>query len=219
MKYHILALLFLFISVSSFSQQQHFGVTFSPLALIDVNTPSIQPGVFYAIRNRWEVGLEYGQRFRALESLHRNDQKMGNRYFRLKSEVRYFFKNSISLLLYVGAEGFMIPQRYRLSNDYYWSQGNWNSFDSSGIRRTITGYAIKGGQRFFIDKKEKFLVDISAGIGEKWVSVRHQDTKGLQVNVSRPIDEFSLGGIGDKFDGVQKAIHIAFNIKLGYIIR
>lgn len=166
--------------------------------LVDfVSFPTIQGGVEYKVSPRvsWynEIGVEY------LQQLHKPDSAfVGTHGFKLKSEIRYYFKRAGERKEpgnrhYIGANIFYINDSYNTSIGYVPNPGSYNvAYDWYGVRKKVWGMNLLAGierpaGQGKISKRVFFDLYGGLGIRLRTISTINRDV-GYGNAVVLPID-------------------------------
>jgi len=227
------------VSIKLYSQTDNdykWAIKFSPLALTDLLTASIQPGLEYKFNSYWSFQAEYGIPFRALEFGTRNNYKQNYKYNKWKFEGRRYFtfyrsghryRKSINNRnipdrnpSFLALEYFSINQQYGKKNDNFQdlSTNNYFDFDSTGIRRTVNGFCIKAGKQISLKEDGRFFIETSFGLGARYINVNYRNLINSRPGVFYMAKEWKYD-VGDSFAGKLSALHIAFNFKLAYRLK
>jgi hypothetical protein len=204
--------------------QEHKAVSyqlrFSPLALVDPNTPVLQLGGQVNFQ-RFAFSVEFGG---AIEQVTRLGHKetdslfLNHRYYKIRSEAKYFLApkkdNGFSRLNpYLGLEGFWVPRRFRRYNDVIRREDGDFFYTYSDVSRNVLGGCLKFGLEPVVYKK--WVIDAFIGAGIRRLSIGHQPAG------RRPDPYSGLVFItrADQREGTSYRPHLAAGFKVGYVLR
>ncbi|HUS02159.1 MAG TPA: hypothetical protein VMY77_10555 [Chitinophagaceae bacterium] len=228
------------VSLKLYSQSDNdykWAIKFSPLALTDPLTASIQPGLEYKLNSNWSLQGEYSIPFRVLEFGTGNNYKQNYKYNKWKFEGRWYFTSYRNRHHYrkafdyknfyqdrktsfVALEYFSIDQHYGKKNDHFKDLQTNNDFDydSAGIRRSVTGFCIKLGKQIFLKKDGRFFIECLFGLGVRYIKINYQDFINSRPGTNYMTKEWNYS-VGDSFVGKQSTAHIAINFKVAYKLK
>ena len=164
---------FAFASLPAYSQifltrPINYQIRFSPLALIDPVSPVIQLGGQMLMKDHIAFSLEGGIRFSQIaDKLYKREDPVFQRYRygKIRTELKYLFKLKRNWFgigpygrNYLGLENFLIPMRYRNSNDYIYLNNKPYRYEYSDIKKNILGSCLKSGREVPIGKDRKSVV-------------------------------------------------------------
>jgi len=173
MKYIFITLIFNFLLIYAYSQNEKVVIKFCPLALVDeVTFPTIQGGVEFKLKSGISLYNELGIKYRTgyYESY---DTNFINSYgFKFKFEVRFYltkifkYVNPDGVLkgLYVGGNLFFIRDYHNSKIGYFFEKDSSTLLsDNFVVKKNIIGTNIILGLQKQISRK--FLIDFYAGLG------------------------------------------------------
>ncbi len=229
---HFFSVLFVSIFCVGAAAQDHrtptFSViaTFAPLSLSDLNAPTFQPGLSLAWNQRWGVHAEYGfhcNPFRVVRATNKDAMSTS----RFRAELKYYPVKPNNRdkygAFFMAAEGFRVAQEYRRFGGRYFipHSGREFLFDTATVHRNIKGFSVKGGYEAYLDKRKKFLLEASGGVGMRYITNGHSNiTNMLQQPgdfVNAFMDAFRFRR-NDEWEGSKWRPHLAFTIRVGYRI-
>jgi len=177
------------VSLNSFSQKKNFVAKFCPLALFDDESfPTIQGGLEFKLKKQitWynEIGIKYRKSY--LDNIV-DTNIIRSSGFKLKSEIRFYFKNKSNILF----EGNYIAANIFFTNDFHNNQVKYNHngdttlilTDDFGVRRNIFGINFVLGHQQKLGKNS--LIEFYCGFGYR---LRQIKTFGEEYNYRTDIN-------------------------------
>ncbi|MCS3801211.1 hypothetical protein [Niastella sp. OAS944] len=199
----------------------------APLALIDeIEFPAIQGGLEIALSNKMSWYNEFGFRYR--KALYENDDTgfVARRGYRIKSEVRYYFKDPDSKIggrltgYYLAVNLFYIKN---VDNKYvgYYYQKDTSAFtqDDFGMTKKVLGGNFIIGNQMYLGKR--FLFECYGGLG---LRLRDIVTVGREFDHERDRESRGhhwtftdlTGGRPELKDGKTTTINISIGVRFAY---
>ncbi|MEO6070003.1 MAG: hypothetical protein ABIN57_11845 [Chitinophagaceae bacterium] len=217
----LLSALFIFINGNcQYNENKFLQVRFAPLNLFTPLTPTLQIGLQKRVNQRFALAADYG--FRVHKNLFylSSNGRPNYHYYTAKGEVKYFFPTLSSSKSgfsnpYISLQGFYLPQRY--GREYGWLYQNNKSFqyDHSTISRNVFISSVLIGDEEVL---HKIILDYYVGLGARRITIHHYNTSGA-VERQRSFPADIGGGIRiDEKEGNFYRPHLAWGIKLGYIL-
>jgi len=170
--------------------------------------------------------LEGGIRFsRIADKLYKREDPVFQqyRYGKIRTELKYLFRlkrNWFGIGLYgrnyLGLENFLIPMRYRNSNDYIYLDNKPYRYEYSDIKKNILGSCLKSGREVPIGNH--LILDNFFGIGVRRVRIDHEPI-GLIEEALYEDKNFGFDLSSNRENGVFYRLHLAWGFKIGYIIK
>ena len=149
-------------------------IKFSPLSLIDeVSFPTMQGAIELSLAKKISWHNEFGVKYRKPFNEKTDTNFLSSRGFKVKTEVRYYFKEASSsdfLRLqgyYLGANVYFLRDIHNAETRYYYQQDSSSiKIDNFGIKKIIWGTNLLVGKQFAVGKT--FLIDIYSGSGVRF---------------------------------------------------
>jgi hypothetical protein len=160
------------------ARHEHFKVKTYPLTLADPRFKTLQFGIEKQIRS-WAFDGAYGFRIGRKSGGFFDEIRSGRK---LRLGVSWFFTPPGSLNPFLKLE-FFHHQFQANSYDNWYNPGDRDEqlhFDSASNTYKARGLLISIGNRIYTDKKEHFFVDMSFGLGSRFVSNHFYDIKGIR---------------------------------------
>ncbi|MGV3639588.1 MAG: hypothetical protein ACO1NZ_03655 [Adhaeribacter sp.] len=191
---------------------------FSPLALLDLNTPVIQLGPQVSFR-RFAISGEFGFAFPALQqmSMKRSDSMfVDQRHHKIRLETKYYLgvgksNGFAEVNPYLSIEGFWVPRTFRRYNGLLGTDTGTYRYDYSDISRDVQGGCVKFGIEPMVYRR--WLIDAFWGIGVRQIRVVHQ-----AVGLEPEIIGWHLFSRADDREGTYYRPHLALGFKIGYVL-
>jgi len=178
------------------------------------------------MNNNIAFSLEGGLRFSQLaDKLYKREDPVfqRHRYGKIRSEFKYLFKLKRNWFgigpygrNYLGLESFLIPMRYRNSKDYIYLDNKPYRYEYSDIKKNILGWCLKSGREVPIG--DHLILDNFLGIGVRRVKINHKPV-GLIEDPLYEDESFGFGLSSDREEGIFYRLHLAWGLKIGYIIK
>jgi len=223
--------LILFLTIANTLRAQEKVVAFkiNPTAWLSPNFPSYMFGIEVKPWNRWAFSIDYGFQapvifphilpdisiIKKLNLTGKEDVQLS----KIKASiVSYPFVNYKKV--YFATEFQYIAQQYDRFNDVYYSKKDDHAYiyTSAHINLTETAFALKFG--FNTRLSERFYVDLSGGVGARWVTVQYSTVGNTPPNVNYYMTgpEFIEADPYDLHEGNFQKVNAVLTIKLSYLI-
>lgn len=200
-----------------------YQLKFSPLALVDPNTPVVQFGPQVSLR-RLAFSGEFGFTFPALQkmSMQRSDSLfIDQRHHKIRLETKYFLGPDkenwfFAANPYVSVEGFWVARTFRRYQDVVIREEGTYSYDYSDMSRNVLGSCFKFGIEPVV--RRCWVLDIFGGFGVRRLAVSHQP-EGLRMDPYQTfplvVDAFTRA---DRREGTRYRPHLALGFKIGFLV-
>jgi len=184
---------------------------FSPFSLLDPATPTLFLGAETSVNDHWAFELDYGVKTNT-GVFHWNVDKSRYRYFKLRSEVKYYFpfrKNRA----YVGMAFFFVPQSYdNAGGTYYEKSGNEFDYDKAHVNKNIFGLCLKTA--YVRRLSSRFSFEVFAGVGARFVNFQLSNMEGKRETFYSLKEGFYIIDTA----GWQTRLHIESGVKINYMV-
>lgn len=195
------------------NSRQLLALKFSPLALLNVQTACIQPGIELRFLPNWGLQADYGFQYERFSLMDWNYKRKDWKYHKVKTELRHYLPFTNKRQVFIGLEYFNIKQQYRKLNDLVTlSDGILYSYDQSDIKRNSWGLLTKYG--FILWEKNHFFSEISIGAGFKKINISHDLMNPMEDNNYHSNAEHFPNK--DEKEGDWTTLAVSFEIKFGY---
>lgn len=196
-------------------------VKFAPLHLINPDNPALQVGIQYDFTEKWAGGIEFGLPCRIL-GWDLQDDKKNSRYWKLRSEVKFFYKEDEKHPSYLSAEHTYIPQKYERFNDIYVPrvrtyQGEQYDFDRALVRHLTHIFTLKWGKELRFKSGFMFEYYVGGGIRLhhiKYLSIDNKTKVLEKIWREEPLNALT---IDNDFEGLQGNPQFSLGFKIGYM--
>jgi hypothetical protein len=175
-------------------------------------------GLEYRPVQRVGISLDYGLRFSTIPST-RHAPEDNIRYFRLRSEVRYYLPVHERFATFPAVEAFYVPRSQTARNSAFYRDSNLFSYDQAHLDQQVWGVCLKYGlmQRL----GNRWWLEGSTGLGLRWVTSRYSDVQNEQPVPLADARQYERGwgfvpGLPDP--GREVRAHMALNFKVGYTL-
>ncbi len=197
------------------TSHERLTIKFSLLAVANLNTPCLQPGLEYRFLPKWSIQAEYGFQANKIPSYSFHDQRHDWKYYRIKTELMHYLPSRKADRILWGIEYFKVGQTYsKLNGILYLPNGAGHySYSRSDIRRNSWGLMGKFGFSFWNEKR--FWGEVVIGLGYKKLSIRHNLYDPV-FDAYTSLREFSFARDLEAAD--WHSIHFSYELKFGYIL-
>lgn len=137
--------------------------------------------------------------------------------FKYRANVRFYFPSEADNAVYVGLDGSMRHQKYKLENaEYYDASGYLNSYASADIQKLVYTANVIVGMQTNITKR--MFAEIQAGLGFKGVEVERSNVVGNgRGQYPFPFRwEIPIGQAEDKIASQAGFLNVPFALRLCY---
>jgi hypothetical protein len=221
MKLHIIVLLFLFIALSSNSQDRSDHNSDSKTSYINVSlgsiadpfAPRLRFGYIQYVAPHWKVGLDAGYGNEQLSLTTETNIGVDYSLWEIRPELYYIFNPEAKTLKYLSAELFYIDQNHDFRNGSFTSEDNEPlRFDSADFTRQKYGMHFKFG--LFLDVGKHVGFNFFGGIGFRVANKQYSNIINPQPDNN--IREWRLSPYEDegKSFGFNPSLGIKFYYKL-----
>lgn len=197
---------------------------FSPLALLDTNTPVLQLGGQVRVR-RYALSAEYGLALNLLGTLPKDSMFKDPSYYKIRTEARYYLawnkNNKFSRLYpYISLEGFWVPRQFRRYNDLLHKEDGTYRYTYSDISRNVRGGCIKFGLEPVVYKR--WRLDGFWGLDIRQLKITHHPV-GLEPDpqpnwVAAFFAAIFQANRIDQREGTFYRPHLAGGFKIGFAL-
>ncbi len=202
------------------------AIIFSPFNLIDPINPSFQIGYQRLLSDKFELQMEYGYiinkaLFHYIINPHESKDDYSNKGFKLRTELKRFFKNDGYFRYYLSGELFYLENVSKVQNQFIVSDPHYNySFELPNDEEEYgyTDYFTNAKTKYGINAKfgikrisNAFFYETYVGIGIAYRNNIHSDRENIN---DKPYDTTFLN------DNVPKEMYIfnlPLNFKIGYM--
>ena len=220
MRISIIVLLALF-NFKAFSQsQKEVVIKFCPLALLDLNGPTIQAGIEVKLSNKIAWYNEFGIKLAGGISEYYSDTSfVVSGGFKIKSEIRYYLKNNNKFnRTYFAANIFFIHDLHNREIDYTPLADTSSKIDDFGVKKNVYGINVLYGRQKSLSKK--IFIDIYGGVGLRLrniTTVNKEYDKNIN-NIRGTIDPkiYQIGERADANAGFSILPNFTLGVRLCY---
>jgi hypothetical protein len=223
----VLLLLWLGLPIFGWAQEQKavsYQLKFSPLALLDPNTPVLQLGPQVNFK-RYGLSAEFGLAFDGLAGLGRTREDslfVDPAYYKVRTEAKYFLgrgkNNYAAVNPYLSVEGFWVPRRFGRYNDVIFRAGGTYRYAYSDISRNVLGGCFKFGLEPVLYKR--WILDAFFGLGVRRLMISHKPVGQVREIPSAIMPMLWWAGFRriDQREGSFYRPHLAMGFKIGYVL-
>lgn len=206
--------------LDGYSQSEKVIVKFCPLALADVNMPTIEAGVeFKLLKNvTWynEFGIKY---IKNIVERYVDTSVVPSNGYKIKSEFRYYFMDKGIFRFegaYFAANVFFIKDMYNRQIIYRHAGNQTTNLNDFGVDKNVLGFNAVFGYQRSLAKKVFFDAYGGLGIRLRNIKTMHEEFNKNTDILLNSIDP-KLNNIGEKGD-VNGGFSIRPNLSLGFRI-
>lgn len=156
-----------FLAFSAYPQSRKVLVKLCPLALADVNMPTIQAGFECRLWGKITWYNEFGiKSAKNINERYVDTTVVASRGFKLKSEIRYYFRSKGQVTFdgpYFAANLFYITDMHNRKISYLQHGMPPARVNDFGVKKNVSGFNLVSGYQKSIAKN--FFVDLYGGLG------------------------------------------------------
>jgi hypothetical protein len=215
-------ILFGLLTINVYSQTEKILIKFCPLALVDINIPTVQAGLELKISKKITWYNEFGIRYRkGLIESYADTSFIASSGYKIKSEIRYYFKNKQAFTFngpYFAANIFFIKDRHNREIPYLRNNVPPVMTDDFGVKKSVSGFNLVFGYQKRLPIPKKFFIEFYGGFG---IRLTNNNTIGEQYNKSTDtildaqgpkISQFGESGDANKGFSISPNFTLGFRI-------
>ena len=216
MKVPVIILASLFTS-NVFSQTEKVLIKFCPLALADINMPTIQAGLEFNISNKISWYNEFGIKYtKGLIESYADTSFVGSRGYKIKSEIRHYFRNKEQFIFngpYFAVNAFFIKDLHNREITYLQNSTPPGKTDDFSVKKNVLGFNLVLGYQKRLTKNT--FLDTYGGLGIRFrnICTVHEEYNKNTDTILDPTDP-NVREIGERADA-NGGLSVLPNLTLG----
>jgi len=216
MRKTVFILLFCFCSVYARAQSR-WAISYSPASIIDPRLNlAIQPGIEYVFNRKFSLLTEFGLRKDVLE---KDSSYLNSKYFRVKTELRYFRKDKSSRRYFALQLSYAARSFDDLAGGLIIKQKEFRDsafrYDQARVHSPVLTASLQIGRMF--DLSDKLSIDLGMGAGIRDIITSYSRVSNLQYSPYYRRDCIPFGSIpGDLYEGARIKFHFNISLRLLY---